>query len=196
MTIKYFKIDINNIKPGQIYLGFSEAFGDFYDEHHKNQWNWGKTKKIPLIVLDVDKKTKLVKVVFATNSSKFKEVIIEIILNKSKSYLFNKTDIAWIKQQNLTKFIGNPYSINDFKILKKQSLYWFNNQANRVNFEKLLKSGSYFQMTKDVQEYKRRVNQFEPKEQLNRDNPELRQKRLELQEASIKFKRNKFNDKN
>jgi hypothetical protein len=51
-------------------------------------------------------------------------------------------------------------------------------------------------MTKDVQEYKRRVNQFEPKEQLNRDNPELRQKRLELQEASIKFKRNKFNDKN
>jgi hypothetical protein len=37
MTIKYFKIDIDNIKPGQIYLGFSEAFGDFYDDLYWDQ---------------------------------------------------------------------------------------------------------------------------------------------------------------
>jgi len=75
-----------------------------------------------------------------------------------------------------------------FHIFKKQANIWFNRQENRVNFEKLLKNGSYSQMTKDVQEYERRVNQFEPKEQLNRDNSELRTKRLKLLEISINKK--------
>jgi len=46
MTIKYFKIDIDNIKPGQIYLGFSEAFGDFYDDLYWDQRKWGKQKNV------------------------------------------------------------------------------------------------------------------------------------------------------
>jgi hypothetical protein len=51
-------------------------------------------------------------------------------------------------------------------------------------------------MPKEIQEYERIVNQFEPKEQWHRDNFELRTKRLKLLEKSIKYKKNKFNHQN
>jgi len=197
MTKKYFKIDIDNIKPGQIYLGFSEAFGDFYDEREKKPWKWGMKKRRPLLILDFHSQTGLVKVAFATSNSKFKERIFEFTLKgNSRPYKFKTIGIAWIKRENLLELIGDILFLKRFHIFKNQANNWFYKQNKRLMFEQLIRDGSYSKMSKKTQEYERLINQFSHKEQLNRDNSELRIKRLKLLEISIKYKKNKFDNKN
>jgi hypothetical protein len=55
----------------------------------------------------------------------------------------------------------------------------------------MLKNGSYSKMSRKRQELERIVNQFETKEQINRDNFQLRQKRKKLLKEAITFKNSK-----
>jgi inorganic triphosphatase YgiF len=88
------------------------------------------------------------------------------------------------------ELVDDVSHLNKFHIFQKQTWIWFNRQQNRIKFEKLLKKGLYFKLSEEVQELERVVNQFESKEQWNRDNPQLRKKRLKLKKLSIQYKKN------
>ncbi|AVP49702.1 hypothetical protein [Williamsoniiplasma luminosum] len=176
------------IKVGEIYKGWSEAHGDYYEENGKFKF------ARPLIIEKVYPEDKLVRVGISSTKLKTKYIFNLRVLEKKISYDFDKYETIIISENNLRKKVidlrNYPQIYKRFENLKRFHDRNFNMNPTQVNFEKTIFTGQYKALSHEEKEYARRMEQFSPKEQAYRRKCE--QDRIKLLEQ---IKHNKILNK-
>ncbi|PPE04338.1 hypothetical protein EELLY_v1c03810 [Entomoplasma ellychniae] len=172
------------LKEKEIWLGYSESPGDYSDNDLKlKHWR-------PLLITKVYSGTSLIRVTEASTKLKQK-YIIDVVLSSGQVFQFDKgssyiIDAKSLKQK-LKPLIGPAFD-KKYKYIKRSSNYSFNKIKNKVNFEKMILSGEYNNLSTEEQDKQRIWKQFSLEEQENRMIRKIeREEKLKLMQENKQF---------
>ncbi|WP_303662058.1 hypothetical protein [Williamsoniiplasma luminosum] len=164
------------IKIGEIYEGWTEQPGDYYETNGEYKFTR------PLIIEKIYSKDRLVRIGIASTKLKPKYIFKISIPAKNIIFEFDKYETMIISEKNLRAKIIDlwdyPKIYKQAEGLKQLHERALKLEKTKLDFEQSVINGQYALLSPEKQEYERTMNQFSPKEQAHRKKCE--QERIKL----------------